>query len=94
MKAKCKKCSDTVEVTRPREYKTCKCGAIGLDYGDGENYCRVCGDLEDFDGDELIILSHDNGYTYGTIGRRCTEQQQTEEEYGTGYEEIDEWRIW
>lgn len=50
--------------------------------------------LEDFDGDELIILSHDNGYTYGTIGRRCTEQQQPEEEEGTGYEEIDEWRIW
>lgn len=50
MKAKCKKCGDTVEVTRLREYKICKCGAIGLDYGDGENYCRVCGDPEDFDG--------------------------------------------
>ena len=51
MKARCKKCGDTVEVTRPREYKTCKCGAIGLDYGDGEYYGRVCGDLEDFDGE-------------------------------------------
>lgn len=31
MKAKCKKCGDTVEVTRPREFKSCKCGAISLD---------------------------------------------------------------
>ena len=50
MKAKCKKCGDTVEVTKLREYKTCKCGAIGLDYGDGYYY-RVCGDPEDFDGE-------------------------------------------
>lgn len=50
MKAKCKKCGDTVEVTRLREYKTCKCGAIGLDYGDGYYY-RVCGNPEDFDGE-------------------------------------------
>ena len=50
MKAKCKKCGDTVEVTELREYKTCKCGAIGLDYGDGYYY-RVCGDPEDFDGE-------------------------------------------
>ena len=50
MKAKCRKCSDIVEVTKLREYKTCKCGAIGLDYGDGYYY-RVCGDPEDFDGE-------------------------------------------
>lgn len=50
MKAKCKKCGDTVEVTKPREYKTCKCGAIGLDYGD-EYYYRACGNPEDFDGE-------------------------------------------
>ena len=50
MKAKCKKCGDIVEVTKPREYKTCKCGAIGLDYGDGY-YFRVCGNPEDFDGE-------------------------------------------
>ena len=50
MKAKCRKCNDTVEVTKLREYKTCKCGAIGLDYGDGYYY-RVCGDPEDFDGE-------------------------------------------
>lgn len=51
MKAKCRKCGDTVEVTRPGEYKSCKCGAIALDYGDGENYFRVCGNPEDFDGE-------------------------------------------
>lgn len=51
MKAKCIKCGDTVEVTKPREYKTCKCGAISLDYGDGENYYRTVGNPEDFDGE-------------------------------------------
>lgn len=51
MKAKCKKCGDTIEVTKPREYKSCKCGAINLDYGDGEYYFRVGGDPEDFDGE-------------------------------------------
>lgn len=50
MKAKCKKCGDTVEVTRPREFKSCKCGAINLDYGDGYYY-RVGGNPEDFDGE-------------------------------------------
>lgn len=50
MKAKCKKCGDTVEVTRLREYKTCKCGAINLDYGD-EFYYRIGGSPEDFDGE-------------------------------------------
>lgn len=51
MKAKCRKCGDTVEVTRLREFKSCKCGAISLDYGDGENYYRVVGNPEDFDGE-------------------------------------------
>lgn len=51
MKAKCKKCGDTVEVTKLREFKYCKCGAIALDYGDGEYYFRVVGNLENFDGE-------------------------------------------
>lgn len=50
MKAKCNRCGDTVEVTKLREFKLCKCGAIGLDYGDGDNYYRVVGNPEDFDG--------------------------------------------
>ena len=50
MKAKCKKCGETVEVTKPREFKSCKCGAINLDYGD-EFYYRVGGNPEDFDGE-------------------------------------------
>ena len=67
MKAKCKKCGDTVEVTRPREYKTCKCGAIGLDYGDGEYYFRVAGNPENFDGKiedapKIKELSNPNRY--------------------------------
>lgn len=51
MKAKCKHCGDTVEVTRPREFKSCKCGAIALDYGDPPYYYRVIGNPEDFDGE-------------------------------------------
>lgn len=50
MKARCRKCGDTVEVTRPREFKSCKCGAINLDYGD-EFYYRIGGSPEDFDGE-------------------------------------------
>lgn len=51
MKIKCKKCGETVEVTRLKEYKTCSCGSVGLDYGDGEYYYRVIGSPEDIDGD-------------------------------------------
>ena len=51
MKAKCIKCGDTVEVTKPREYKSCKCGAIALDYGDPPYYYRTVGSPEDFDGE-------------------------------------------
>lgn len=51
MKAKCRKCGDTVEVTRLREYKSCKCGAIALDYGEPPYYYRVGGNPEDFDGE-------------------------------------------
>ena len=61
MKAKCRKCGGTVEVTRPREFKFCKCGAISLDYGDGENYYRVVGNPENFDGeieDAPVIERH------------------------------------
>lgn len=59
MKAKCRKCGDTVEVTRPREFKSCKCGAISLDYGDGYYY-RVGGNPEDFDGEiEGAPIIHD-----------------------------------
>ena len=48
MKAKCAKCGDIVEVSHFKEYKTCKCGAISLDYGDGY-YSRMGGAPEDFD---------------------------------------------
>lgn len=59
MKAKCKHCGDTIEVTKPREYKSCKCGAINLDYGD-EFYYRVGGSTEDFDGEiEDVPKIHD-----------------------------------
>ena len=48
MRAKCAKCHDIVEVVEFNEYKSCKCGAISLDYGDGY-YSRMGGAPEDFD---------------------------------------------
>lgn len=48
MKAKCARCGDIVEVSHLKEYKSCKCGAISLDYGDGY-YSRMGGAPEDFD---------------------------------------------
>lgn len=67
MRAKCKKCGDTVEVTKPGEYKSCKCGAIALDYGDPPYYFRVVGNLENFDGEiedapKIRDLSNPNRY--------------------------------
>lgn len=49
MRAKCVHCHEEVIVSRPREFKSCKCGAIALDYGDPPYYSRVCGNPEDFD---------------------------------------------
>lgn len=37
--------------------------------------------LDDFDDDDLFILSHDNGYTYGSIDT-MTEQEWNETEDG------------
>lgn len=48
MRAKCAKCHEIIEVSRPCEYKSCKCGAISLDYGDGY-YSRMGGNPADFD---------------------------------------------
>lgn len=42
--------------------------------------------LEDIDDDMLFILSHDNGYTYGSLSRYGTIREEVEGEY----EEIDE----
>lgn len=48
LKAKCAKCGDIIEVSHYGEYKSCKCGAISLDYGDG-HYFRMGGNPENFD---------------------------------------------
>lgn len=48
LKAKCAWCHDIVEVSKLGEYKTCKCGKIGLDFGDGYYY-RIIGNPSDFD---------------------------------------------
>ena len=44
--------------------------------------------LEDFDDDTLFILSHDNGYTYGSIDAR-TQVTTFEEDENGEWEEVD-----
>jgi len=41
--------------------------------------------LEDFDDDTYIILSHDNGYTYGSINERDSQEWEYDEE-------MEQWR--
>lgn len=43
--------------------------------------------LEDYDDDTLFVLSHDRGYTYGSISSRDYELQDLEEDE---YEEEEE----
>jgi len=59
------------------------------------------GELRDFlnsidecDDDALFVLSHDGGYTYGSLSRGCMVKQETEGEYGTEWEDYDELRIY
>lgn len=50
--------------------------------------------LADFDDDDKIILSHDRGYTYGTLSRTCSIRVETEGEFGVEYEETEESWVW
>jgi hypothetical protein len=56
------------------------------------------GELREFlnqieDDDALFVLSHDGGYTYGSLSRGCMVKRETEGEYGTEWEDYDELRI-
>lgn len=42
--------------------------------------------LEDFEDDDLFILSHDGGYTYGSVSSR---QCMVAEEHDDGWERIE-----
>lgn len=46
--------------------------------------------LEDWDDDMIIVCSHDNGYTYGSLSTRAEIREEVEGEYGTEYETVDE----
>lgn len=50
--------------------------------------------LEDIDDDMLFILSHDNGYTYGSLSLIASILEEVEGEHGTEYEEIDSTGFW
>jgi len=48
--------------------------------------------LSDFDPDTLFVLSHDNGYTYGSIDARTqvtTWEEHEPDEYGETWERAD-----
>lgn len=46
--------------------------------------------LEDLDDDMMVILSHDNGYTYGSMSHSAEIREERNGEYGIEYEAIDE----
>ena len=50
--------------------------------------------LADLEDDTMIILSHDNGYTYGSLSRTASVREEAEGDYGPKYEEVDELVIW
>ena len=50
--------------------------------------------LEDLDDDMIFILSHDNGYTYGSLSRTASIREEQEGDYGTEYEEVDSISMW
>ena len=50
--------------------------------------------LADLDDDMLFVLSHDNGYTYGSLSLLGSIREEVEGEYGTEYEEIDSVGFW
>lgn len=53
--------------------------------GAGEREAMTAGELrrllEDYDDDTLIILSHDRGYTYGSLDRRPSFMIETDGEW-------------
>ena len=50
--------------------------------------------LADMDDDMMFVLSHDNGYTYGSLSLLASILEEVEGEYGTEYEEIDSTGFW
>ena len=50
--------------------------------------------LEDVDDDVMIVLSHDNGYTYGSLSFVADLREERDGEYGIEYESIEELRLW
>lgn len=48
--------------------------------------------LEELDDNMMVVLSHDNGYTYGGLPNYATIKEEREGEYGIEYETVDE--IW
>ena len=48
--------------------------------------------LEGLDDDMIVICSHDNGYTYGSLSRSAEIREEAEGEYGSEWEAVDE--VW
>ena len=65
-------------------------GQIGNPLTVGE----LIGMLEELDEDMLVIVGHDNEYTYGTLSRTASIRREVEGEYGTEYNESYEICAW
>ena len=50
--------------------------------------------LEDLDDDMIVICSHDNGYTYGSLSHGADIMEESEGEYGPEWETVDEVSCW
>ena len=50
--------------------------------------------LEDLDDDMIVICSHDNGYTYGSLSRSAEIREEVEGDYGSEWEAVDEVGVW
>lgn len=53
------------------------------------NYTMTVGELksilEDHDDDDLVIISHDNGYTYGTLSNADTYEEDEDGDWASIY---------
>lgn len=50
--------------------------------------------LDGLDDDVMIICSHDNGYTYGSLSHEATIREERGGDYGPMYIETDVIRAW
>ena len=50
--------------------------------------------LEGLEDDMIVVLSHDNGFTYGSLSRGAEIMEEREGEYGIEFETVDDVSCW